>query len=173
MGQLRPSRADHARDAENFALSRLEADRLDPVPDDDVLRDDDNLADLLASSLWRIDVGEIASDHHGDELIAADLANQYGADQLAVLENGGAVGDLEGLVEAVGDEHNRHAALLEPANDREEKLDLMPAEHGRRLVEHDQLRVRIQGAGDLHHLPVSDRQPLHHLAEVDGRAEVV
>ena len=112
VGQLRPSGADHSRDAENFALSRLEAHPLDAGAHHDVPRLDDDLADLFGSRLWRIDVGEIASDHHRDEPVTADLADRHGTNHQAILQDSGAVGDLEDLIEPMGDEHDRHTALF-------------------------------------------------------------
>ena len=86
MSQFRPARADHAGDAEDFALAGLEAHALDARADDNVLCVDGDFADLARLRLWRIDVGEIASDHHRDKLVAIDRVDRDGADQLAVLQ---------------------------------------------------------------------------------------
>ena len=68
--------------------------------------------------------------------------------------------DLEDLVELVGDEDDRGAALDERAHDGDELLGLLRSEDRRGLVEDEDVRLAIERLEDLDALPDADRQVL-------------
>ena len=90
------------------------------------------------------------------------------ADELAVAQHGEAVADLVDLVEEVRDEEDRDALLLERADDAEELGDLVGVEARGGLVEDEQLRLHVDGAGDRHELLHGERV----VAEQRPRVEV-
>ena len=92
------------------------------------------------------------------------------ADDPAAAQDRDPVRDLEDLVELVGDEDDRRAALDERAHDREELLGLLRREDGRRLVEDEDVGLAIQRLEDLDALPDADRQVLDEGIGVDLEA---
>ena len=74
----------------------------------------------------------------------------------AASEHGDPVGDLEHLVQLVGDEDDRHAFAVEGLEDREELARLLRREDGRRLVEDQDVRSAVERLQDLHPLLLSD-----------------
>ena len=77
-----------------------------------------------------------AAEHRLDQVDAQQLRRQVLADELAVAQHRDAVADLVDLVEEVRDEQDRHAALLEVADDAEQLGALVEVEARGRLVEH-------------------------------------
>ena len=91
---------------------------------------------------------------------------------LTVAEDREALGNLEDLVELVGDEEDGDAPGLESLDHGEQGLHLPLGEGGGRLVHDDELRVLEQGAADGDELPVCDREVLDALVEVDVEADL-
>ena len=95
-------------------------------------------------------------------------------DAPAVAKHGHAVAELEDLVEPVRDEDHASPLRDEVARGAEHALDLGLAERCRRLVQDEQPRVADEQAGDLHELPLADRERLDGGAELDvTEAELV
>ena len=84
-------------------------------------------------------------------------------------QHGDAVRDLEYLAQLVGDEHDRLALRDQAANDREEFLDLSRREHGRRLVEDQDVGFAEQGLQQLDPLLLADGQVLDLGVGVDAQ----
>ena len=82
----------------------------------------------------------------------------HGGDPPAVLEHGDPVGEVEDLGEPVRDVQEADAALLEPAHERVEQLDLVVGERGGRLVHDEQPGVQGERLGDLDDLLLRRRR---------------
>ena len=85
---------------------------------------------------------DVASDHQPREPVLGRAAARQRLDLLPAAQHGDAVGDLEHLVELVADEDDRHALAHEVLEDAEELERLLRREHGRRLVEDEDVRAR-------------------------------
>ena len=96
------------------------------------------------------------------------LARRRRDDVPAVAEDRRPVAQVEDLVEPVADEQDRHAAIAEPADDREQPLDLVGGERRRRLVEDQDARLDRQRLGDLDELLVGHRQAADRRADVEA-----
>ena len=95
---------------------------------------------------------DLPAEHPGDELDPAQLGLRPLADQLAVPQNGDAVGDLEDLVQEVRDEHDRDPLGRQLPDQVEEPLDLAGVEARRRLVEDQHVGRDVDRARDRDHL---------------------
>ena len=118
-------------------------------------------------------VAPLAADHLANQEIAVDpVVDVVGADELAILQDGDAVGNGEDLGEAMGDIQDRHTMRLQAADDGEELVDLARAEDRGRLVQNQDLGVEREGASDFCHLPpggaVDTDRPAHVEIEVDA-----
>ena len=84
-----------------------------------------------------------------------------------------AVGDVEHLVELVGDEDDRLALGLERAQDREQLVRLLRRQHGRGLVEDEDVGAAVERLQDLHALLLADRDRLDLRVGLHGEAEAL
>ena len=98
------------------------------------------------------DLAQLLAEHNGDELKLADLGHRPLRHRLAIPHDRHPVADGVQLVEAVGNEEDRDAVPLQAANHREEGLHLVLIEGRGRLIEHDELAGKGEGAGQRHHL---------------------
>ena len=87
-------------------------------------------------------------------------------------EDGDPVGDLEHLVQLVADEDDRHALALEALEDPEQLGRLLRGEHGRRLVEDEDVRAPVERLQDLDALLLADRDVLDLRVGIDPEAEL-
>ena len=94
-------------------------------------------------------------------------------DVLAVAEDGGAVAQLEHLVEPMADEQHRDAASPQVPDDREQALDLVRRERRGRLVEDQDARLERQRLGDLDELLVGHRQAADRRADIELDVELL
>ena len=117
------------------------------------------------------EVADLSADHPLDDPVDGRLRDRVGGDVGAVAHHGDRVAEREDLVEAVGDEDERAALVAQAAGDREEPVDLDPAERRGRLVHDQQARVERDGLGDLDDLLVGDRESPSGTARVDPDAE--
>ena len=79
------------------------------------------------------------------------------ADRFAVAQHGEAVADFADFFEEVRDVDDRDAPLAEPANEREESIDVTAREAARRFVEHEHAAFERDGAGDFDQLLLGQR----------------
>ena len=91
----------------------------------------------------------LASDHQTREALLGRALGGHGVDLLAAPQHGHPVGDLEHLTELVADEHDGCAVGLERVEHLEELVRLLGREHGRGLVQHEDLGVAIERLQDL------------------------
>ncbi len=85
----------------------------------------------------------------------------------AVAQHHREIGDLEGLLEVMGDIDDRYAARLEVPDDLEQHLDLGGAQRRGRLVHDEDAGVHGERAGDLDDLLLAEPQVLDQRHRVD------
>ena len=99
-----------------------------------------------------------APDHVRDDPVDVDLVALARGDERSVAEDDGVVGDLERLLEVVGDVDDRDAGGGELADEPEEHLDLGAAEGRGGLVHDEHARFAGERPGDLDDLLLSEAQ---------------
>ncbi len=159
-------------DPEDLAGAEREGHVVEPAGPAEVL-DLEQLRGVGGDVVDQPGLAHVAAGHrlrHGAPGVARRVAR---LDHAAVAQDGQPLGDGEHLVELVADEHDRDAALLQPAHDDEEPLDLAVGQRRRRLVHDEDLRVVDERAADRDELAVGDGQPLHLGVEVEGQSQVV
>ncbi len=105
-------------------------------------------------------VGQLAADHHLGELAVADRGRVRGPDGATAPDHRDPVGDRPHLVELVRDEQERVALGAHLPQGREQLVDLLRNEDGRRLVEDHGAGAAVEDLEDLHPLPVGDAEAL-------------
>jgi hypothetical protein len=103
--------------------------------------------------------------------VGVGVGGLHGVDHLAVAEHGDPVGDLEHLVQRVGDEDDRLAVGLELAHVGEQLLDLLGDEHRRRLVQDQDVSAPVEELEDLDPLLLADPDVLDPGVGVERGAE--
>ena len=96
--------------------------------------------------------------HQLGEPVVVDLGCGKGADLAAVAQHGHPLGDLDHLLEPMADEDDGDAVRLQPANRREQQVDLVPGQRGRRLVHEQDAGIGGEPAADRDDLALRDRQ---------------
>ena len=81
------------------------------------------------------------------------------------------VGHGAHLAQLVGDEHDRGPGIGELTHDRHQLIRLLRGQHGRRLIEDEDLRLTRQGFDDLHPLLSAHGQILNEGIRVQVEAE--
>ena len=111
--------------------------------------------------------------HHADEPLVREVARRAAADHPSVAHHRDAVGVLQYLAEAVGDEDAADPALGGAPHVGQELLGRGGAQRGGRLVQDDEPHGRAAdrvGARDLDHLALADRQLARRPVGVDAVA---
>ena len=119
----------------------------------------DSTTSPIGTVLLREHLGDLAADHHADDVVAGDVRRRLGADVLAVAEDRDLVGDLEQLVHLVGDVDD--ALALGPAASRMMRNRCSTSRSVSAEVGSSMIRTSEfvgNRLGDLDHLPVGDRQ---------------
>ena len=136
--------------------AQIEADALEGALDAQVLDLQDDLAGVRLGT--RVELHDLAADHLADGLVDGHVGARGGRDPGAVAHDRDAVGLLEDLLQAMGDEEDGHALDLSSAMMREELGHLVGRERGRGLVHDEHARVERERLGDLHRLLLGQRQ---------------
>ena len=148
-----------ARHAQNLALVELEAAMTEAAGVDggEILHLQNHLVggDVLEG---RIEVGQLAAHHLGDDLFLGHIGHVPLADVLAVPHDGDFVGDHLDLIHLVADVDQGDALALQLIHDAEEGLNLVLGQRGGGLVQDQHLTVGRNRLGDLHHLHLCDAQ---------------
>ena len=163
-GHLRSARAHQAGQPQDLAPVELEGYISDLPAAIQSLDPQDHLADLPLDG--RESLVQRAAHHHADQLAFGGACDVHRAHELAVLQDGGPIGDLKHLVQAVRDVDDGDPLLLQRLDDVEQGLQLMPRQHRGRLVHDHDLRVHQQRLGDLHQLLLGHAEIHHLLADV-------
>ncbi len=165
-GDRRSARADEAGEAEDLTLAQIERH----VPDARRLemphRQHDRRIDIRLM-LGRVEVGQLAADHHLRRRIRRQRDRGNRGDELTVAQHRHPVGQPHDLVELVRDEDDGDTARREPADLLEQRLRLAHRQHGGRLVHDQHPGVAADRLGDLDHLLVGHRQGIDARIGVD------
>ena len=114
---------------------------------------------------------DIQSGHQMRDPLFVHLIGRPGADLAAVAHDSDPLGDLDHLVEPVGDEDDGNAVGLEPPDDPQEAVNLRPRQRCRRLVHENQPRLGCQAAGDRHNLAFGDGEVGNREIEIERKSE--
>ena len=156
--QLRALRTDQTADAEDFALAQLERHVAEALGVDgrEVLDGEHDLArNILALG---IEVGQLTTDHSGNDHIGGQLFCFPGTDILTVAHDGHFVADAENFVHLVRDIDNRNALRLEIVHNPEQRLNLVLRQRRGRLVQNQNLAVCGDRLRDFHRLHLRHTQ---------------
>jgi hypothetical protein len=150
-----------ARDADDLARAHGQVDAVEDRPavvvdHVDALEGEHVLAGIRLGLVDR--QVDVAPDHERREVLRRGRLGVRVTGDLAAAQDGDVVGDGQGLLELVGDEDDGGASVLELGHDPEELDDLLRGQHGRRLVEHEDLRAAEQHLDDLDALLDPDRR---------------
>ena len=158
-----------AGDAEDLAgVDGQGVDRQPTDPQAIDLDDDPTVADRPRPAHGR----QLRPDHLVGEAGAGAVTDgSRRADDDAVAQHGDAIGGLDDLAQAVGDEHDRPPVSGEAASDAEQAIRFGVGEHGRRLVEQQHLRIGVEGAQQFEPLALADRHRRHRGRRVDLEVE--
>ncbi|KIF66547.1 hypothetical protein HY68_31705 [Streptomyces sp. AcH 505] len=118
-----------------------------------------------------VELSGSAARHQPDQFVLVGVLGCGLGDHPAVLDDHDAGGQLGDLGEPVRDVDDEHAALLEPPDQREQRLKIAAGEDRRRLVQDEHLRLAALGdqrLGDLHHLLAGDGERARPGTRVDG-----
>ena len=113
------------------------------------------------------------ADHAVDDPALVDGGARFGRDRPAVAEHRDAVADRQHVVEEMRDEHDAAPGLAQPAQQREQPLDLGRRQRRGRLVQDDDARAGEQHARELDQLLQAERQRAHPRARIDVDAEAL
>ena len=157
---LGAARAIQARDAQHLALAELEAGLLQAgILAREVLHLQDHISGDIV--LGGEAVGELPAHHQLDDLAHGQILGLAGGHPLAVAHDGDLVADAEDLVHLMADVNDAAAPVPQHVDDTEQVLHLGLGERGGGFIEDDDLGIVADGLGDLHHLPLGNRQRGH------------
>ncbi len=117
--------------------------------------------------------GQLGADHHLGELAGGDDLRIGVADRGAAPDDADRVGDGQHLVQLVRDEDDGDALGLELAQVVEQRVDLLRDQHGRGLVEDQDLGAAVQHLEDLDALAVGDAEVLDQGVRAHAQAVLV
>ena len=138
--QLGAARAEQPGDADHFTGAQAEADVVQRALAAEAL-DPQQLVAGVDATLGKV-LLEIAIGHQPHELVDRDLRQQLGGDVPAVAQHRDATADAIHLVEAMRDVDHRHAARHQPRDQRKQLIDFARRQRRRRLVHHEDRRLR-------------------------------
>ncbi len=169
--QLAAPGADEPGEPDDLARGDVEVDRVERARKRKAANLERELGRRALTLPLVHDILERVADHQLDQTGPVELGQRPLADRVAVAQDGGAVAELEDLAQPVRDEDHGHALLAQPADDPEERLDLVVGERARRLVEDENARVDRESARDLDHLLLVGPQAPHRQRRVEVEAE--
>ena len=168
--QLGLAVALHASDADHLATADLDVDALEQGTTADAVEADtfDRELDLVGHRrLTGLRCGQLAAHHQLGQLAGRDDLRVDRGDRAPGPQDRDRVGDLQHLVELVGDEQDRLALGLQLPQVGEELLDLLGHEDGRRLVEDQDAGTPEEDLDDLDPLAHADAECADQLVRVD------
>jgi len=155
-GGLGAPRSHEASDAQNLTGADGKAHAPDALSGGQVF----DAKHLLAQG--HVDLRELLLElppHHvADQIVNGGFAHLHHRHVGAVPKDRGPVGDLQHLLQVVGDVDDRNPLRLEPPHDLEQHLGLLAGEGRGGLVHDEDLRVQAQRLCDLDHLHLRDAE---------------
>ena len=113
----------------------------------------------------------VAADHHPRQLLLGRALAVDCVNSLASPQHRDPIRDLEDLVELVRDEDHGDTLVGQRLQDLEELVRLLGGQHGRGLVQDQDVRAPVQGLEDLDPLLLPDGDRLHTGGGIDGEVE--
>ena len=101
--------------------------------------------------------GDVLAQHQAHHVGAAHSVQRPGLDQLAIAQDGHAVGDGKDLIEEMRNKDDSKPARLEVADDLKQALDLISVKARSGLVQDQHLAREFNGASDRDDLLYGDR----------------
>ena len=98
------------------------------------------------------------AQHFPHQLQPRKICGGILANQLAIAQHRQAVRHRINLIEKMGDKNNPESVGAQFAHDRKQLGDFALIQTGSGFVEHEQLRLRVEGTGDRDHLLKRHRQ---------------
>jgi len=159
--QLRPARADEARDADDFAASKRQRRAVGQPHAADVVEFRHDVAGLVRHV--RKGFVQAAAGHGFDDVRDEPIAGTFPRDlrrldRSSVAQHGVALRHAVHFLEEVTDVHDRDASLAQTIDHVEEPLRLGPRQRTGRLVHHDHARLECQRPRHFYQLPRPRRQ---------------
>ena len=155
LGALRAHQAGHAQHLA-FAQAERNVAEAARVDGREVLHLKDHLARHVLAR--RVEVGQLAAHHVGDDFIGRQILRIPGADVLAIAHDGDLVGDAQNLVHLVADVDDADALIPQIPNDAEQGLHLALGQRAGGLIQNQHLAVGRHRLGDFHQLHLRDAQ---------------
>ena len=109
--------------------------------------------------------------HHAHDILGGRTRDRKGGDDASVAHDRRGIRETADLVHAVADIEHRDTRCRDLADRRTDMVDLGRRQRARRLVQDDEARRAQEGAGDLHHLPRSLTERVHHQTWVEREAQ--
>ncbi len=107
--------------------------------------------------------------HQLGEPVVVEIGGAEGADLAAVAQHRDPLGDLDHLLQPVADEDDGDALRLQPADRREQQLDLVAGQRGGRLVHEEDAGVGGEAAADRDDLALRHGQRSRRGRRAEGR----
>src|SRR3954466_207617 len=155
---LGTARSDQPGDADDLSGVHLEADVEEEAVAGEPLDLQKGRSGVAA--LARVLLLDRPPHHQAYELVLGRGGGHL-PDRLPVPDDRDPVAQGGDLLQVMRDEDDPDPVLAQLAHDREELVDLLGGEHGRRLVHDQHARVQAQRLGDLDHLEPGDAQFTH------------
>ena len=105
--------------------------------------------------------------HHVRQGLLVGILGGHVADVFALAQHRHPVGDLQHLVELVGDDDEGLSVRLHVAHDGEELVGLLRGQHGGGLVQNQDVGAAVEDLDDLHRLLLGDG----HLVDLSGSGQ--
>nr|WP_288988231.1 hypothetical protein [uncultured Sphingopyxis sp.] len=112
---------------------------------------------------------QLPAEHQRHDFGLARVRKAPCANDAAVSEHGRPVGNLEDLIQKVGDEDDGKAACLQLFDDGENKVDLVPVKAGGRFVQDQDPAFRLKRPRDFDKLAMSNPERAHRRGDVHIR----
>src|SRR6185437_16155900 len=128
--QFRAARADHAGQRHDLSGLELDRDVAHPLADCDAFGAQHGFTGTRLGRPRREEISELAPDHHRDQAFTRNVRDLMRADETTILQYGDTIADRKDLIEAMGNEEHRYAALEQATETIEQQRHLASRNHG-------------------------------------------
>ena len=174
--QLTLSGAGHTGHAQHLAGLDLKAHVVQPL-DAQLIEYGEPLQLQAGGHVLRLGTVDVQADaaahHHVRQGLLVGILGQHVADVLTLTQHRHAVGDLQHLMELVGDDNEGFAVGLHVAHDGEQLIRLLRRQHGGGLIQNQDIRAAVQHLDDLHRLLLGDGHIVDLHVGIDVKAVLV